>query len=307
MTWQPAASRKALAARAALLASIRAFFQARRVLEVETPLLGTATAPERHMEPLPCRGGYLRTSPEMEMKRLLAAGSGPIYQICRAFRQDEAGPLHNPEFTILEWYRPGWDWQELMAEVEALTRDLLGIGPARRLTYRQAFLDHAGIDPFSADRATLEAAVRGAVPGGLDRPGLLDLLLLQRVEPALKQSGGAVFLSDFPPWAAAMARIDPGPPAVAQRFELYVDGVELANGYQELTDAAEQRRRLEAVNRERATEGAASLPLDARFLQALEAGLPGCAGVAMGVDRLLMCRLQATDLREVLAFPHDRV
>ncbi len=305
--WRPAASRETLVARAELLTSIRTFFRQRRVLEVETPLLATATAPEPHLTPLSCAGGYLRTSPEIEMKRLLAAGSGPIYQIGRAFRPDESGPLHNPEFTILEWYRPGWSWQRLLEEVEELVRTVLAPGPIHRITWRRAMVLHAGVDPLTADETTLEAALPGPAPRGVDRYGLLDLLMIERVEPALKKRGGGLFITDFPPWSAAMARIDPGPPPMAQRFELYVDGIELANGYQELTDATIQRHRFEAENALRVDNGLTPLPVDGRFLAALEAGLPECAGVAMGLDRLLMCRLRCNTIQEVLAFPSERV
>ena len=307
--WRPAASLEMLRQRAALLHRIRAFFEQRGVWAVETPQLLPSVAPERHQDPIVCQTGFLHSSPETAMKRLLAAGSGPIYQICRAFRANEYGTLHNPEFTILEWYRPGWSQHQLMAEVDMLLRAVLPDahrGQTEIWTYADALRHWAGVDPFADSDATLRAACQRAEDGptaGLDREALLDLLLVQQVEPGFKARGGALFLVDFPPAAAAMARIDPGPPPVARRFELYVDGVELANGYQELTDPAEQRRRLLQANRQRQAMGNPPLPIDEAFLQALEHGLPECAGVAMGLDRLIMLALGARRIQEVMAFP----
>ncbi|MBF0463087.1 MAG: EF-P lysine aminoacylase GenX [Magnetococcales bacterium] len=319
--WRPAASLDMLRQRAALLHRVRAFFWQRGVLEVETPQWLPSVAPEVHQDPIVCAQGFLHTSPETAMKRLLAAGSGPIYQICRAFRANESGALHNPEFTILEWYRPGWSLRELMVEVEQLLWAVLTVSPgvdrwgdagqAAILTYAAAFQCWAGIDPFADSDADLRAACRrgggcsvaDGLADSLDRAALLDLLLVQQVEPGLRERGGAVFLVDFPPEAAAMAQVDPGPPPLARRFELYLDGVELANGYQELTDPQEQRRRLVEANQQRRALGKWPLPLDEPFLQALEQGLPDCAGVAIGLDRLIMLALGARQIREVMAFP----
>lgn len=316
--WRPTAGAEALRLRADLAARLRAFFAERGVLEVETPLLATATTPETHLTSLVVPGPpplYLQTSPELHMKRLLAAGSGPIYQLARVVRGDEGGRRHNREFTLLEWYRPGWDHHALMDEVDDLLAALVDAAPARRVTYGGLFRDLAGVDPHSPtddlDRA-LAAAGAAAGEGGPrfdpdDRDGRLALLLATVVEPRLP--AGALFVHDFPASQASLARVRPGEggePAVAERFEVYLDGVELANGFHELTDAAEQRRRFEADLEERRRRGLPQVPLDERFLAALEAGLPPCAGVALGFDRLVMHAAGADSLDAVIAFPAER-
>jgi lysyl-tRNA synthetase class 2 len=251
------------------------------------------------------------------MKRLLAAGSGAIYQLGKVFRQGEAGRRHNPEFTLLEWYRPGFDHRRLMQEVEELLRTVLDeylpLGPGVSLGYRQAFLDYAGIDPLTASATDLaaRAAALGIEVSGLaldDPDPWRDLLLTQVVEPALPRDR-PVFLYDYPASQAALARIRPGAegePPVAERFELYLNGLELANGFHELADAAEQRRRFEEDNAARQRAGLPVMPLDEALLAALEAGLPDCAGVALGVDRLVMLAAGISDIREVLAFEYGR-
>lgn len=317
--WRPTAGLPALRLRARVLAGIRAFFAERAVLEVETPLLAAATTPDPRIESLgtlyrgpgaPAEGLtlYLQTSPELAMKRLLAAGSGPIYQIARAFRDGEAGPRHNPEFTLLEWYRPGFDHHALMDEVEALLGRVLGTSGAERLTFAEAFDRHLGLDPHAAPLGELRRAADEAAPGGspgLSRDDLLNLLLAAAVEPHLGRDR-PTFVYDFPASQAALARVREGPPPVAERFEVFVRGVELANGFNELTDADEQRRRFEEELARRRSEGLAPVPLDERLLAALEAGLPPCAGVALGVDRLVMLAAGAGSLAEVLAFPVTR-
>ncbi len=311
-SWKPAAGLAALRRRAEVLARIRAFFAARDVLEVETPVLAAAGGTDVHLAPLHthladgCRL-YLQTSPEFAMKRLLAAGSGPIYQLGRAFRDGEAGRRHNPEFTMLEWYRPGWDHHALMGEVDALLAEVLDTPPGERLTYREAFRRHAGLDPFTVTDAELRtrAAGLGLEAEDVDRDGCLSLLLGAVVEPRLGR-GRPTFVHDFPASQAALARIRAGDPPLAERFEAYVEGVELANGYHELTDPAEQRRRFEADLAERRRRGLPALPVDERLLAALEHGLPDCAGVALGVDRLVMLACGASCLAEVMAFPVDR-
>lgn len=313
--WKPAAGVDALRRRARLLADVRAFFAARGVLEVETPLLGAATATDVHIASLRTRcdgagGGhhlYLQTSPESAMKRLLAAGSGPIFQICKAFRDGEQGRAHNPEFTLLEWYRPGFDHHALMDEVEALLAAVAGTGAAVRLTYRDAMRRHAGVDPFGADVGALAGRARElglAPPSGLDRDGLLDLLIARAVQPRLGE--GLSVIHDYPSSQAALARVRDDAPPVAERFEFFLDGVELANGYNELRDPVEQRRRMEADMGERERRGLAPVPVDERLLGALSEGLPECAGVALGLDRLLMRMVGAQHIGEVLAFPLDR-
>lgn len=297
-----------LRARADTLAAVRAFFAARGVLEVETPLLGCATVTDPALAPLACADRWLQTSPEYAMKRLLAAGSGPIYQVCKAFRGGEAGSRHNPEFTMLEWYRTGFDLAQLMAEVAELVRGLLGEKPLEMLSYGELFQRHLGVDPHRASVGELEACARerldysGRASAGRDesRDTWLDLLLSHVIEPAL---AGFVFVFDFPASQAALARLrQDGDVAVAERFELYVDGLELANGYRELTDPAEQRRRFEADNAVLRARGEAERPVDERLLAALEQGLPDCAGVALGLDRLLMLKLGVDRIDDVLGF-----
>lgn len=323
--WSPSASLEALRLRAALLADIRAFFAARGVLEVETPVLSHAGATDpnldsfitRYRGPGAADGAtlYLHTSPEFPMKRLLAAGSGPIYQICRAFRNGESGRRHNPEFTLLEWYRPGFDHHQLMDEVETLLRALfrgrIAPGAARRLSYAEAFLTHVGVDPHRATVAELAraAAEHGiAAPDGMpehDRDPWLDLLLTERVEPALAAEG-LCFLYDYPASQAALARVRPGTPPVAERFEVYLHGMELANGFHELIDAREQGERFARERQRRRERGRGDVPPDQHLLTALTDGLPPVAGVALGLDRLLMVLIGAGCIEEVIAFPIDR-
>jgi lysyl-tRNA synthetase class 2 len=319
--WRPAASLETLRVRAELLASIRVFFAERGVLEVETPVLGSGTVTDRHLHSFSCRFSgpgaaegrelFLQTSPEFAMKRLLAAGSGPIFEISRAFRDSEAGRRHNPEFTMLEWYRPGWDHLRLMDEIDELLAVVLGSGPGERLSYAAAFERYAGIDPHRATTSELAKRARelseGAPPElGEDRTAWLELILSGTIEPKLGRNRPA-YLYDFPAEQAALARVRPGDPPLAERFELYVGGVELANGYNELTDPVEQRRRFDADLRARSRSGLPEVPIDERLLGALEAGLPDCAGVALGVDRLIMLKSGVDDIREVMAFPIDRV
>jgi lysyl-tRNA synthetase class 2 len=312
--WRPTASREALRARGRLLGHLRAFFAERGVLEVETPALSAACTTAPYLESFITGGDpglYLHTSPELPMKRLLAAGSGSIYQIARVFRAGERGPLHNPEFTLLEWYRTGFDHLDLMAEVEELVCGVLGRGPAVRLTYAQAFQRHAGLDPHLAPLSVIRGAAATLTGGGVqglgadDRDAWLDLLMGLVVAPGLAAEG-LVFVYDYPASQAALARVRPGVPPVAERFELLVDGVEVANGFHELADAAEQRARFEAERAARRVHGMVDVPLDERLLAALAHGLPDCAGVALGVDRLLMCQLGAESLDRVVAFPIER-
>jgi lysyl-tRNA synthetase class 2 len=301
-----------------MLASARDFFAARGVLEVETPILGAGGATDPQIESLTTRLAgaalpvYLGTSPEFHMKRLLAAGSGDVYQIARVFRDGERGRWHNPEFTMIEWYRVGFDDSALMTEVEAFCGRLLAphrrLGPAERLTYADALRRHAGVDAFADEDPALEraAAAHGIECGAaLDRDARLDLLMGLVVGPRLGRDRPC-FVCDYPPSQASLARLKPGPPPVAARFELYVDGIELANGFHELSDAAEQRARFAGDLATRALRGQALPPLDERLLAALEAGLPDCSGVALGFDRLVAVALGAPALADALAFPIDR-
>lgn len=315
MAWRPSASLATLQLRARLLARVRAFFAARGVLEVETPTLSRAGSTDPALTSLTTRvaalGGtqmFLHTSPEFAMKRLLAAGSGDIYQICRVFRDDEVGRWHEPEFTLLEWYRVGWDDLALMDEVGALLTEVLACERARpamlRMSYCEALQQYVGVDP-TASVEVLEAALEGrglAVPTA-DRRALLDFALSAAVAPALPRST-VTFIYDFPADQAALARIKPTTPAVAARFEAYFDGIELANGFAELTDAGEQRRRFEAEHAARLTAAREVPPLDEALLAALEHGLPECAGVAVGIDRLVAAAASIGRIHDVVSFAH---
>lgn len=320
--FRPTAAWPALRLRADLLRKTRDFFHGRGFLEVETPLLSADVVVDRHLDPIPVtladdprrpevgRPLWLQTSPEFGMKRLLAAGAEAIYQITRAFRNGEIGPLHNPEFTMVEWYRVGDGMHEGMELLGELADCLLGRGAAERMNYADAFARFVGIDVHSASIGDLRAAVerhRIAAPAGLvdDRDGWLDLLLVERVQPNLGRPRPTI-LFDYPASQAALARVRDDRPPVAERFELYVDGIELANGYHELLDAAVLRRRITEANALRAADGKPRLPTESRLLAAMETGLPACTGVALGFDRLVMVAAGARTLAEVMPFPIDR-
>ncbi|HKD36303.1 MAG TPA: EF-P lysine aminoacylase EpmA [Pirellulales bacterium] len=307
--------------RADLLLKTREFFGTRGFLEVETPLLSADTVAERHLDPIPVtladdprrpdvgRTMWLQTSPEFGMKRLLAAGAGAIYQITRAFRNAEIGPLHNPEFTMVEWYRVGDGMTEGMLLLSDLCESLLGHGPAERVSYADAFQRSIGIDPHRATPSELQAAAQRhgiSAPSSLDdRDSWLDLLFVDRIQGTLGYSRPTI-LFDYPASQAVLAQVRDGDPPVAERFELIVDGMELANGYHELLDAAVLRERISAANAQRAADGKPPLPSENRLLAAMEAGLPPCTGVALGFDRLVMIAAGAKSLAEVIAFPIDR-
>ncbi len=275
MSWQPAATVATLQARAALLAQIRGFFSQRGVLEVQTPLLGRSTVTDPDVEGIAvAEYGFLQTSPEYFMKRLLAAGVGDCYQMASVFRHDEQGRIHNPEFTLLEWYRLGFTAKDLMQEVAELCDAVMGPAPYNYLSY--------------AD-----------LVGDLERPReQLDLVFAQRCAGL----NGRFFVVDYPADQAALARLQPERPAVAARFELVIDGVEIANGYWELTDVEEHRRRFAEDCRVRQARGLLEHDVDQAFLAALEHGLPDCAGVALGVDRLVMLALDVEHIEQVLTF-----
>ena len=307
--WQPGTSQAALAARAGLLTRVRKFFQQRGVLEVETPLLCAGTVTDPNITPIACADRWLQTSPEYPMKRLLAAGSGPIYQVCKAFRLAEAGTRHNPEFTLLEWYRPGFSLADLMDEVGELVSEILGRQHFQHCTYQKLFQDYLQLDPFTIDTASLETFARERLDISFEpdhRDVWLDLLLSHLIEPQLAERG-LLFVYDYPATQAALARLrEDGGHVVAERFELYVDGVELANGYCELTDAAEQAARFARDNELLTQAGSAPREIDERLLQALGQGLPACSGVALGLDRLLMLLTGAASVADVLSFDWDR-
>jgi lysyl-tRNA synthetase class 2 len=315
--WQPVATLSALRRRADMLALARQFFASRAVLEVETPILSVGAVSDPQIESLHTRIAglndpfYLSTSPEHPMKRLLAAGSGDIYQICKVFRDGELGRWHNPEFTMIEWYRLGFDDDALMTEVEEFAAALLGpqrrLLKAERLTYAQALRLHAGVDANADDDSALQraAADHGAVcRTELDRDAALDLLMGLVVGPKLGMERPC-FIHDYPASQASLARLKPGVPPLAARFEFYVDGIELANGFHELANADEQRSRFAADLARRREKGLIQPPVDERLLAALRAGMPECAGVALGFDRLVAIALRASRLSAAMAFPID--
>lgn len=307
------------------MARIRAFFAHRDVLEVDVPSLSRAGTPDPAIEsfqtlytgPGHARGLplYLHSSPEYFMKRLLVAGSGAIYQLSHVFRNGEAGRRHNPEFSMLEWYRPGFDPEALMDEIDRLLLDVLegylDYQPAKRVCYRHWFGQHTGLDPWTDSIETFMTFAEqrlDSVPSGMSTDKLtpwLDLIVSHWIEPRIRDE--ILFVHDYPPDQAALARVRAGDIPVAERFELYFNGVELANGFHELTDAGEQRQRFEAENLQRKELGLDTLPLDEYFLQALDAGLPDCSGVALGFDRLAMLASSATDIADVLPFPFGEI
>ena len=316
MTWRPVADMECIRQRAELLATLRQFFADRAILEVETPLLCRNGITDPSIEPLiveadPFSGQprLLQTSPEYMMKRLLAAFAEPIFQITKAFRSGEAGSRHNPEFSLLEWYRPGFDYHQLMVEVADLAQCCLGPRPVKKYSYRELFQQCLQIDPFTATIAELEAIARRHLdPGNLsgDRDLWLDLLMSHVLEPQLAGEG-VCFVYDYPASQAALSCVVQADDVwVGQRFELYVDGMELANGYCELTDAPEQRQRFERDNVLRRQRGQVQRALDEQLLAALVSGLPDCSGVALGIDRLLMLKTGSSDIRDVLAFDWER-
>lgn len=318
--WQPSASIDTLKQRAELFSYLRYFFKQRNVLEVDTPVMSNCAVSDPFIdsievnyhasvgqEPEPL---YLQTSPEYAMKRLLAAGSGAIYQMSKVFRNGEFGNRHNPEFTMLEWYRPGMSDVDLMDEVEALVSPVLGLDKVERITYSDLFERHLGFRPEGKSAAALKSETLKHLEIQIDdndKDTWLNLLMSHVIEPCLVHSG-AVFVTDYPASQAALARIrkNEAGEAVATRFELFVKGVELANGYHELTDWQEQQKRLQADQAQRAELGLPQRPLDDRLVEALKAGMPDCSGVALGVDRLLMLALGVEKIAEVLPFDLTR-
>jgi elongation factor P--(R)-beta-lysine ligase len=311
----------ALRLRASLYASLRVFFAERGVLEVETPVLSRAGNTDPNIASFRLefsgrtdgapRTRWLRTSPEYPLKRLLAEGLGDCYELGRVFRDGEAGGRHNPEFTMLEWYRIGRDHRWLASETVEIVRMALAlVGRNARvvdLSYRDLFRAHLALDPFTATDDELRAALGDVVidPAGLGRDDWLDLLVTHRLQPAFAQDEIHV-VHDYPASQCALARIRPGAPPVAERFEVFLGPLELANGYHELRDAGEQRARFERDRAVRASRGETAPPVDEALLAALEHGLPDCAGVALGVDRLLMAMLGTDRIANVLAFDFAR-
>ncbi len=317
-TWKPSAPIKNLIARAKIIEQIRTFFRARGLLEVSTPVLSEygvtdvhlVTFETQYLSPYKAKSEtlYLMTSPEYHMKRLLTAGSGPIFQLCRVFRNEEAGRKHNPEFTMLEWYRPFFDMYRLINEVDDLLQEVLDCAPAEMVSYQFIFQECVGLDPLSCsdDELVAKAKENNFMDAEhSDRDTLLEFLFSTVVEPQIGQNQ-PIAVYHFPASQAALAQLSSEDLRVAERFEFYYKGVELANGFTELTDYREQRHRFEEDNRERARLGLPEQEIDVRFLAALKAGMPNCSGVALGVDRLLMIALGASTIGEVMAFDIER-
>jgi lysyl-tRNA synthetase class 2 len=318
--WQPTANLQAIALRARLNALVRRFFTERGVLEVETPVLSQAGNSDPNIASFETAFGghgdagrprrWLRTSPEYPIKRLLAAGVGSCYELGRVFRDGEFGRLHNPEFTMLEWYRVGWTQHQLMDECAELVREAMRLTgrsvSIRETSYRHLFTEHLGIDPMIAGEGELRAplAVFAIDDEGMTRDDWLDLLMTHLIQPSFPENR-VLMVYDYPKSQAALARVRQGDVPVAERFEIYLGPVELANGYRELGDADEQRERFTRDQSRRQKRGAPRAPIDERLLSAMPS-FPDCAGVALGIDRLLMAMLGGDRLEDVLAFPFDR-
>lgn len=323
-SWEPTATLEMLKTRARLLTKLRAFFAEKDIYEVQTPVLSQAGNTDPAIETFvtqehenakhSIQPSFLNTSPEFAMKRLLAAGCGSIYQITPAFRQDEQGKRHNPEFTLLEWYRIDFDHHALMGEINELLRyvakDFITLERSQFYSYQDAMMKFADVDPFVASDEELEAAT---VKAGIDVIGMdnaprdswLNLLMSHVVEKNLPLNC-PVFIYDYPASQAALAKINKGSPDVAERFELYINGMELANGFHELSDAKEQAERFHAEQAKRKKLNLPGIPADYHLIAALKHGLPECAGVAIGLDRLLMVLTGAEHINDVLTFPFDR-
>lgn len=331
--WQPNANADMLRLRGEINRVVRDFFYQRQVLEVETPLLAQHPVSDPYIECLSCehqgRPYYLQSSPEYAMKRMLAAGCGDIYSLAKVFRAGESGRRHNVEFTMLEWYRDGFNDRQLMSEIETLIQTLLPVfsehnkkvassgdqQPRSELavTYRSygdLFAEHLAVDPHTASLGDLQHCVDQHLDMGdyrcEDISTALDVLISQYIEPQLPK--GLVFIYDYPACQAALARVLPNEQGqlVAKRFEAFVDGMELANGYWELQNATEQRERFMADNKQRRESGLTEVSIDERLLAAMESGLPDCSGVALGVDRLLLQLSEAEHISEVLSFDWAR-
>ena len=319
--WKPACDVKQMQLRAKMLANIRRFFEQRAVLEVETPLLCSATGTDPQLDFFSSiyhcapnnKTMYLQTSPEFAMKRLLAAGSGSIFQICKAFRNGELGRFHNPEFSILEWYRVDFTMDQLMDEVVDLITELLGPGPDEvyKVSYVDVFKQATGLNPLDfCQLRYAEYAVNNNIKDavslcGDDHSMWLDFIFSYKVQPTLERHFVAMVYG-YPAIQSSLARINPDDSAVADRFEVFIKGLEIGNGFFELSDANEQEKRFDQENQCRQQKGLVIVQKDEKFLQALHAGLPDCSGIAIGLDRLLMVLSNAQSLNDVIAFPFER-
>lgn len=316
--WKPSASIALLKQRAKILAELRAFFAKRNVLEVETPALSQAANTDPYIESFSLDKGqrFLHTSPEYAMKRLLAAGSGDIYQICKVWRDEEAGSYHNPEFTLLEYYRVGFSYQQLMQELECLLMGLLmHKKKANYYRYQQLFIELLQLDPHKANHSTLIDCAREKIPAleigdasSWQKQDVLDVLLTHCIEPSFAKDC-LTFVYDYPVTQSALANVREATQtevAVAERFEVYCGSVELANGYQELTDASKNAQVIETELQQRKQQQQKAFPKDECFLQAMAAGMPSASGVAIGLDRLLMCAADQKKIQQVISFSWDR-
>ncbi|MEL0659050.1 elongation factor P--(R)-beta-lysine ligase [Psychromonas arctica] len=324
MNWLPSASLAQLSARATMLKTIRDFFSDLQVLEVETPSLSQAAVTDVHLQCFKTQfvgrnisdkplvdGGvplYLQTSPEFQMKRLLAAGSGSIYQISKVYRNEESGRFHNPEFSLLEWYKVGFDHHQLMDEMATLLMLILKCNTPTRCSYQEAFLSILQVDPLTASIEELKLAgahlqLGGVLDNETDKDTILQLLFCIAIESKIGQDEPC-FVYDFPASQAALARINTQDDRVADRFEVYYKSVELANGFHELNNSEEQLKRFQADNQLRVTMGLPEMPIDYKFVACLD-HLPDCAGVALGLDRLLMLSTEQKHINDVLSFSVD--
>ncbi len=304
--WQPTASIENLKQRAIVMQNIRNFFAKRNVLEVETPLFYPSTVTDPVQKAFQLGDCFLQTSPEYAMKRLLAANSGDIFQICKAFRDDEVGRFHNPEFTMLEWYRIGFNLENLMDETSDLLQLVLNCEKPERISYQQAFLDILKIDPLEADVNILKniaASHNIHLSDSFNNEGKdtwLDILMTHLIEPVIGQTK-PTFIYDYPASQAALAKINPDQ-KTAKRFEVYYQGMELSNGYDELLNPDELEKRFHQDNLLRKSRGLPERPIDEKLLNAQRHGIPDCSGVSLGLDRLMMLVLQAKHIKEIMAF-----
>ena len=324
MSWQPTLTWEYAQKRAQILKKIRQFFDERNVIEVETPALSQGTVTDVHLDAITCRYNflsdssteqstnlYLQTSPEFHLKRLLASGYGCIFQIAKAFRHEEAGRFHNPEFTLLEWYRLGFDHFMLMKEVAALLITVLDCDEPIQTTYQNIFIEQVGLDPLTATREQLLSLIEAHdklsdwLTVEQDNDILLQFIFSELIEPHIGNNSPC-FVYNFPCSQASLAKISPEDARVAERFECYFRGIELVNGFNELTDADKQLERFQIDNLQRNKLSLQVKPIEKNFIAALSQGLPQCSGVALGVDRLIMLALKAKHIEEVISFPVAR-
>ncbi len=312
-SWRPIAGNQLIKLRADTYTRIRQFMAEREVLEVETPVLSHATVTDTQLDSFNCEYSspqttldktlYLQTSPEYAMKRLLASGTGAIYQISKVFRNEEQGKYHNPEFTMLEWYQPGYDHHQLMAELESFL-GLFAMSDCEKTSYADIFTSQTGLDPHTCNTNELVSLAEeyGLSSSSEERPVLLDFIFSHKIASTLGNTN-PLFVYDYPACLSALAKLSDKSPKVAERFELFINGMEIANGFHELTNADEQLGRFKEDLALRNKAKRPTLPIDHLFMDALKQGLPDCAGVAVGIDRLLMAITGVKDIREVLTFP----